>query len=251
MKVAVMMAAYNAERYIEAALGSLLRQRNDALLDIIVVNDGSTDGTGAIVRRLASEAPEIRLIEQANQGITRTRNILLDAIAPNTDLVTTNDSDDLSPPGRFARDIKLLEADPAAQLAYGYMFVFRGEGDDPMSPDFVGRTAKVRGIHLGAMLARQSFLKTVGRFDEKFIQAEDTDYLFRALETQPKIALVDDVSYIYRRHETNISADPRIVRREFARALLAATRRRQIQKVPGVPANFFDHGPMADDNSWY
>ena len=82
MKIAVMMAAYNAERYIEDAFASLLRQRSAANLDIVVVNDGSTDGTPLIVKRIAAEAPQVRLIETPNQGVTRTRNVLLAAIAP-------------------------------------------------------------------------------------------------------------------------------------------------------------------------
>lgn len=251
MKIAVMMAAYNAERHIESALASLLRQRSDAALDIIVVNDGSTDGTGQIVRRLAQQAPEIRLIETANQGITRTRNVLLDALADDTDLVTTLDSDDISPPGRFAREVAPFRDDPALEMLYGFMLVFRGQGDDPMAGDFDGRTATLRSIHLGAMLARLSLIRKVGRFDERFIQAEDTDFLFRTLETSPRLLLSDEVSYCYRRHDTNISADPAIVRREFARALAAAARRRREGNVSAIPENFFDHRLVNGRMDWY
>lgn len=251
MKVAVMMAAYNAERHIESCLASLLRQRNDAQLDIIVVNDGSTDGTQAIVSRLAADAPEIRLINTPNQGITRTRNVLLDALSLDTDLVTTMDSDDVSPPGRFARETRFFADDPALEMHYGFLLVFRGQGDDPLAPDFEGNTAQVRTIHLGAMLARLSLMQKTGRFDESFIQAEDTDYLFRALETSPKLKVSDDISYYYRRHETNISSDPSVVRREFARALAKAAKRRRSGNVATVPPNFFDHRLQTDRMEWY
>ncbi|MEO6396382.1 MAG: glycosyltransferase family A protein [Devosia sp.] len=251
MKIAVMVAAYNAERHIEAALGSLLSQRADAELDIIVVNDGSTDATPEIVKRLAEAAPEIRLIETPNQGITRTRNVMLDAIAPDTDLVTTLDSDDLSPPGRFAREQAPFAADPTLEMSYGYMLVFRGEGDDPVSPDFDGKTARVRGIHLGAMLARTALMRRTGRFDESFVQAEDTDFLFRLLESDPKLLLRDETSYYYRRHDNNISRDPSIVRREFARALMASSRRRRAGLAKGIPPNFFDHDDQAIRGDWY
>jgi glycosyltransferase involved in cell wall biosynthesis len=251
VKVAVMMAAHNAERHVEAALASLLRQRDAAQLDIIVVNDGSTDGTAGILRRLAAEAPEIRLIETPNQGIVRTRNRLLDALAPDTDLVTTLDSDDISPPGRFVREIAPFVSDPALQMHYGSMLVFRGAGDDPLAPDFAGKTSRVRGIHLGALLARLSLMQKVGRFDERFVQAEDTDFLFRAAETRPAMLLSDEISYYYRRHETNISSDPAVVRHEFSRALHAAARRRRIDKVPGVPPKFFDFDGSDLDRGWF
>jgi glycosyltransferase involved in cell wall biosynthesis len=251
VKVAVMMAAYNAERHIEATLNSLLRQRDAAQLDIIIVNDGSTDGTAAIIRRLSAEAPEIRLIETPNQGITRTRNVLLDAIAPGTDLITTMDSDDISPPGRFAGEIKVFESDPTIEMLYGYMLVFRGAGDDPLAPEFTGRTAQLRTIHLGAMLARPSLYERTGRFDERFVQAEDTDYIFRMIESGPKTHLWPGVSYYYRRHETNISSDRTIIRREFARAVAASAHRRRRGAYKAVPPDFFDHSLLTDGTDWF
>lgn len=58
MKLAVVMAAYNSAPHIGDALASLLRQRDAVDLDIIVVNDGSTDGTGDIVHRVAANSPK-------------------------------------------------------------------------------------------------------------------------------------------------------------------------------------------------
>ncbi|RYE11369.1 MAG: glycosyltransferase family 2 protein [Hyphomicrobiales bacterium] len=251
MKVAVMMAAYNAAATLDYSLGSLLRQRGDAKLDIIVVNDGSTDGTGDVVRRIAAEAPEIRLIETPNQGITRTRNMLLDALAPDTDLVTTLDSDDLSPAGRFARDIRWFAEDPDLDMHYGYMQVFRGAIGDDLAPVASALTARVRGIHLGTLLARLPLVQRIGKFDDAFAQAEDTDYIFRALELSPNVKLVDDLCYFYRRHNGNISRDTATARRDFARATLMSIRRRRATNAPGVPAGFFDGSETLGGIDWW
>jgi hypothetical protein len=59
------------------------------------------------------------------------------------------------------------------------------------------------------------------------------------------------VSYIYRRHDGNISGDPRIVRREFARALAASARRRRSGAAQAIPANFFEQQALGDAADWF
>lgn len=83
MKLSV-MPVYNREKYVGAALRSLLRQRDAADLDIIVVDDGSTDGSADIVRTLMGEVSCIRLFSQANAGATKARNSGLRQLLPQT-----------------------------------------------------------------------------------------------------------------------------------------------------------------------
>lgn len=250
MKIAVMMAAHNAARHIEDALASLLRQRDAARLDIIVVNDGSTDGTGEIVRRIAAEAPEVRLIETPNQGIARTRNVLLDALAPDTDLVTSLDSDDLSPSGRFARDVKHFVDDTDLEFHYGFARMFRDVGPDRLSPDPAGRFADIRGVQLGAALLRYSLSRRIGRFDETLVQAEDSDFLFRTLELQPRMTLSGDICVYYRRHDRNTTRDLLTARKDFAKVLIRYTRRRRAGGA-AIPAGFFDGGAALEGIDWW
>ena len=61
MKLSVIMPVYNRERYVVSALRSLVRQRDAADLDIIVIDDGSTDGSAEVVRSAMDENPCIRL----------------------------------------------------------------------------------------------------------------------------------------------------------------------------------------------
>ena len=251
VKVAVMMPAYNAAQYIEDALASLLRQRDAAHFDIIVVNDGSTDGTGDIVRRLAAQAPEIRLIETANQRISRARNVALDALADDTDLVTTLDADDLSPAGRFARDIAHFARDPQLELHYGFMTAFRGAVED-FAPAPGTRSATSRGVHLGLMLARLSLVRRVGPFDVSCVQAEDLDYIMRMTELGPRMLLGDDVCYYYRRHPSNISGDGREGRKWLAHAMLKSAHRRRKNPALVTPKGLFDAGSFTDDDkAWW
>ena len=97
MKLSVIMPVYNREVFVGAALRSLLRQRDAAELDIIVVDDGSTDGSADVVRSMIDEVPCIRLFQQENTGVTRARNRGLNLLKPETELVSFLDSDDISP----------------------------------------------------------------------------------------------------------------------------------------------------------
>lgn len=235
-----MMAAYNAAPFIEDAIASLLRQRDAAAFDIIVVNDGSTDGTGDIVSRLADQTSEIRLIETPNQGVTRTRNVLIDAIAGDTDFVTLLDSDDLSPAGRFARDLSRFAADPSLELSFGDSLLFRKVGPDRLTPDFSSLTIRVRGVQMGAGLYRTDLIRRTGRYDESLRQGEDLDYMLRLFEQQPRYVVTDDVNYFYRRHASNMTSDVSETQRGVARAIMLAARRKKALGLPPLPRGVFD-----------
>jgi glycosyltransferase involved in cell wall biosynthesis len=248
MKIAVMMAAHDAARHIGDALASLLRQSDAADLDIIVVNDGSTDGTGEIVRALA--APQIRLFDQENRGVTPTRNALLSAMAPDTDFVTVLDADDLCPAGRLARDLGHFRADPSLDLVFGESLLFRSTGTDRLEPDFSAPTLRVRGVQMGAGLYRHELIRRTGRFDESFSQAEDLDFMFRMLEQNPRFRVIDDLSYYYRRHSANMTHDGRTLHRSVARAILMAAERKSSGRLPPFPQGFFDMKDYAQNPGW-
>lgn len=94
MKISVIIPVYNCEKYLERCLDSVLRQRLDDgdELQIITVDDGSTDGSGAILDRYANEHSNIQVIHQPNQGVSAARNNALDVAEG--DYIHFVDSDD-------------------------------------------------------------------------------------------------------------------------------------------------------------
>ncbi|HWA18584.1 MAG TPA: glycosyltransferase family A protein [Devosia sp.] len=244
MKLAVLMAAYNAAPYVGDALASLLQQRTAAKLQIIVVNDGSTDGTGDIVRAISAQAPEVNLVETANRGISAARNRALDEVSPDTELISMLDADDLSPAGRFARDIKHFTDDSQLGFHYGTTRMFRDISDDRLTPDTsTGKYVDLRGVQLGASLMRKSLADAVGRFDESFVQAEDTDFFFRMFQLRPRIRVVDDVCCYYRRHDRNITLQQDVSDRFYRRVIFNHIKRQKSGGAP-VPDGFFDFRPF-------
>jgi glycosyltransferase involved in cell wall biosynthesis len=77
--VSVVVAVFNGERFVGEALASLRHEQNVA--EIIVTDDGSTDGSAGVVKALAAQDSRIRLMTGAHRGVSATRNILLSSIA--------------------------------------------------------------------------------------------------------------------------------------------------------------------------
>jgi len=172
MRLSVIVPAYNRERYIASALRSLLWQRDATDLDIIVIDDGSTDGTAEVVRAMMGENPCIRLFQQVNMGIARARNTGLRQLLPQTRFVSFLDSDDISPTGRFKADLACFEADPGLDLTYSLIMQADRIDEENLEPAAGRPYPTVRGISMAAGIYRRDLVESIGGFDEEFVQGE-------------------------------------------------------------------------------
>jgi glycosyltransferase involved in cell wall biosynthesis len=247
MKVSVIIPVYNRELYIRTAILSLLRQGDDADLDIVVIDDGSTDRSPAIVSELASAAPNIRLIRQSNGGIARARNAGLDHIHPDAELVTFLDSDDVSVEGRFAKELPLFQADADLALTYAMVTITDAVDDLSFAPAPDALACTVRGINLGIAMFRRQTIAALGRFDEDLKQSEDLDYLLRFFELSLKYRFLDNVAMLYRRHGENTTKAREEAQRHFRLALLRSTQRRRRAGNTGSVTKFYDFTELLDD----
>src|SRR5690349_20597011 len=96
--VSVVMGVYNAASDVEPSVRSVLEQR-DVDLEFIIVDDGSTDSTAATLERLASADRRVRVLHQANQGLTRA--LIRGCAAARGTYIARQDNGDLSLPGRL------------------------------------------------------------------------------------------------------------------------------------------------------
>lgn len=250
MRLTVLMPVYNAERYIGSALRSVLDQPLESPAEIIVVDDGSTDGTAVVVEALARGAPQIRLIRTANHGVTAARNVLLRALGERDGLVSFLDADDLIPQGRFVRDLAMFNADPSLDLVFGTVTMFRTPNSADTAPAEGSETASGRCVQLAAGTYRAETLRSLGAFDESFRQAEDMDFLLRLFERQPRYQIQNNTCLYYRRHGANMTRDRETLRRDFARALLFSIRRRRAGNLPPFPSDLFDAQNFAEAHEW-
>jgi glycosyltransferase involved in cell wall biosynthesis len=246
VKSSVIMPVYNRERYVVSALRSLVRQRDAADLDIIVIDDGSTDGSAEAVRSMMGENPCIRLFRQENMGVTKTRNAGLKLLKPETEFVSFLDSEDVSPVGRFKADIAFFQADPGLELTYSLMMLVDGIDDDKLEPEPGSHFMTVRGIHLSSGIFSRKLVDRIGDFDESFHQAEDTDYLLRTFESGPRFVTPDTVALYYRRHPGNMTKQADTSLREFMRAIHKSMRRRKADPSLRGVEGIFDVKELAN-----
>ena len=236
MPVSVIMPAFNADRFIAVAIRSLLREREAVELDIVVIDDGSTDRTVAIVEAMARDFPAIRLLRNPRKGIASARNTGLDQIPPGCEFVTFLDADDVSYPDRIQRQRALLMRDPGIDVLYGLVEMFTVLDETTLAPAPGSATKVIRGPYLQSAMYRRAVIDKVGRFDETFRQGDDSDFVLRVLEHGFRLVVDDGLAAYYRRHDANVTLNVAEVRREFMRASLRwAVRNRMAKRGPLSP----------------
>ncbi len=224
--ISVIMPALNAEKFIASALRSLLREK-ELSLDIIVVDDGSTDATAEIVRETAACDPCIRLIAGPRVGVSRARNAGLAAVPAETAFITFLDSDDHNSPGRIGRQLALLKENPHIDFVMGLLQICEQIDEERSAPVEGSRTVTVAGVSLTTTLFARRVFDRLGGFDEDMQHGEDTDFFLRMLETRTPYIAEAEVAVLYRRHANNMTNDVAATRRGFVDAIRRSLVRRR------------------------
>lgn len=225
-RVSVIVPAHNGARFYASAVDSIARQ-NWADLELIVVDDGSTDGLAEVAAR--GPVPP-RYLRQERQGPAAARNAGLRAAS--AELIAFLDIDDVWIDGHLEALSKALEQDAEAGFAQGLMrqFVVLPDGQRMLSGPY-------RMPYLGACLFRRRVFEQCGGLDEGMQMGEDYDFIVRCWEQDIPHRTVDHVSLLYRRHEQNMT-------RGKNRAANLWVLRRRIQRIragavdPAAPRRF-------------
>ncbi len=127
MKIGVITPAFNVAPYLGDTIASVIAQSH-ADWAMVIVDDGSTDGTAEVIARFAD--PRIRTVRQQNQGVSAARNRGVEEADEDCGAVMFLDGDDFLAPDAFARLAQTLEANPRAVAVYG-AYGFVREDDHP------------------------------------------------------------------------------------------------------------------------
>ena len=219
--VSVLMPVYNRERYLAEAIESMLAQ-DYRPLEIIVVDDGSTDSSAAIAQRYGDP---VRYDYQPHGGIANARNRSL-ALARGEYLAFL-DSDDLWEGGALAKQMEVIRSDPDLAMVFGYVIEF-------ISPELDQETAAKLGCHPepmpsqgpGAIVKAEAF-RTVGPFRTEWQIGEFMDWQLRAKERGLKSRLLSEVVLRRRVHPSNTGVEQRDSRGDYLRILKASLDRRR------------------------
>ena len=211
MKYSVIIPVYNCKHYLESCVESVFKQNTESEYEIILVDDGSTDGSGQLCDRLAEEYACIRVIHQVNQGVSTARNTGMTA-AEGTYLLFL-DADD------FWNEQLLHQMDIATQnnpdvVEFGYITFYEdGQVAQTLAPPAKegesGRDYVMRILDQGSMPLRSCWASAHRKeflteneivFPKNIIFGEDTLFRIRELVKAQRICSVDAALYMYRRN---------------------------------------------------
>ncbi len=210
--VSVVIAAYQEEAFIAQALQSVLDQSYQPI-EVIVVDDGSTDRTAEI-----AAAHHVTVLRRPHNGPAAARNTGL--ATATGQYWTIFDADDLMPPDRIKHQIAHLQTHPEHDLVLGLTEAFTTPGQP--TPPHYNPNWNNGPFHTcaGTMLARRSVLDVVGLYDENVWLAYDVEWLARAKDAGVAAGQVEELTLRYRIHSGNTSAN----RPEVHRAMLKLLR---------------------------
>jgi glycosyltransferase involved in cell wall biosynthesis len=210
----VLICVRNGERYLRGAIESALAQ-TVVPHELIVVDDGSIDGTAEIAR--CFEGP-LRVIRQEPLGLGTARNTAL--AAATGEFAGYLDADDLWDPRRLEVQLAAFERDPSLDLVFGHVRRFVDGSPDDLS----GSVAAPYG---GTLLFRRAAAKRIGPFPTDVRVGEFLDWTLRARDLGLREAMVPRVVTLRREHAGNITRREQAPFGDFARLLKASIDRRR------------------------
>lgn len=210
--VSIVLATHDDARWLDGAIASVRRQTQSDW-ELLVADDGSTDGTRDLVMRYASDGrvrylpgPHLERAAARNRGLA----------AAQGELIAFLDADDRWQPAKLERQVAALAAAPGAALCYT-IARFVDAADAPLAirkppraidGEIFGALMRGNFIILASVVARRRYLVEAGGFDETLpvFGCEDWDLWLRLARHHP-VTVVDEELTLYRRHDGNTGAD--------------------------------------------
>jgi glycosyltransferase involved in cell wall biosynthesis len=202
VRITCIIPVHNGENYLAEAIQSVLDQ-TVSVYEIIVVDDGSTDGTSDVVATFASPVRLVRHARALGPAAARNRGIE----EAEGDFVTFLDHDDLWVPHKVESQLNAFRVDPELDFCVGKVQNFWMPEVQHEAERFEGhfRSGPIPGYVSCTLMVRKPFLDRIGRFNTNIAHADDTDWFLRARTAGAKELLLDDVLLRRRLHTTNRS----------------------------------------------
>jgi glycosyltransferase involved in cell wall biosynthesis len=220
--VSVILPVHNGEKYLTKTIEDILHQTYYRL-ELIVVDDGSTDGS----RVIACHHPQVRCLCQENQGPGAARNTGI--AAAQGSLLAFQDQDDRWPPDKTRRQVDYLLSHPDVGYVLGRVQPFLEEGMSwPRGYQAEYYEQNPVAYFLGASLIRRETFDQVGLLDISRNYADDLDWFLRARAQGITMAVLPDVVLFKRIHESNLSQRDAQVQKDILGAVRASLNRRRV-----------------------
>lgn len=222
--VSAIISVYNGETHLRETIQSVIDQ-DYPNLEIVIVDDGSTDGSAIVAREFL---PCLHYHHQTNQGIAAAWNKGIELAQG--DYFAINGADDLWTKQKISTQIDALNSNPAVDLVFGHVKQFHSpELSDEEKQKILCPDELMPGVSAGTMLIRRSSFFMVGEFDTKWRRGIFNDWFLRATELGLRTHMLPDLLMYRRLHRTNhglINHDKSV---DYIRMLKASLDRRRAQ----------------------
>ena len=224
--ISVIIPVYNCDRYLAQAIESVLAQTYQPM-EIIVVDDGSTDNSGAVAKNFGSS---VRYYFHDNSGLGATRNRGIELAQGN--FLAFIDADDLWVENKLSHQIAAFETNPQLDIVFGLAQQFISpELDETTKSKIHCSTEPMSGCIPSAMLIKRDAFWSVGLFETNWKLGEFIDWYAKAMEQSLKSFMLPEIVLKRRLHNTNMGIRDCQHRTDYVRILKASLdRRRAAQK---------------------
>jgi glycosyltransferase involved in cell wall biosynthesis len=193
--ISVLIPTYNYGQFIKEAIDSILVQDYDNL-EIIVVDDGSTDNTKEIIKNY----PSIKYFYQENSGISAARNLCLEKASG--EYIAWLDADDFWLPGKLHAHIKYFNEHQNCQIVFTKLRQFK----DKENQERVFYDGDGKQLWIASALIKKEVFAKCGNYDEDLIVYEDSEMFYRfAMSGIDTSHILDNIYYMRRLHGNNVS----------------------------------------------
>lgn len=236
--VSVILPVFNARRYLAEAMNSVLNQTLRDL-EMVVVDDGSTDGSDQVMDEVAARDPRVRIVRRPNTGLVGALNDAI-ASARSTEFLARMDADDVCLPERLEKQVAFMQSHPDCVLlgtmvrAIDPCGVELWESERLLTHEeldkqlMLGRAGVIR--HPAAIM-RAAAVRQIGGYRKVFDNAEDSDLFLRLAEVG-KVANLPDVLLLYRQHYGSINRMHFVDQKQKVTAAVYAAAQRRGVKMP-------------------
>jgi glycosyltransferase involved in cell wall biosynthesis len=239
--VSVVIPVYNGERFLGAAITSILQQ---TILprELIVIDDGSTDRTPQIASGFGTN---IRYYRQDRRGPPAARNYGIEKAK--SEWVSLLDADDVWPENSLELQLAPVENDDSLQVVVGHALLWSGPDEEsarlpyelPKEPRLI--------MNLGSALIRKSLFKRLGPLNTQMFYCDDWDWFMRARELGIRMHVHAGLVLYYRRHEGNLTNNRQMDNHFIMRMLKQSLDRRRAagsgsaRSLPHLQKQFLDN----------
>jgi glycosyltransferase involved in cell wall biosynthesis len=240
--ISIIVPCYNQGMYLKETIQSALAS-SYRLVEILIINDGSTDNSLELAMELEAQHPEVRVLDQANAGVTKARNAGI--AAAQGEYLLPLDGDDLISPDYIQQGLAILAARPEVKVVYCQAEKFSDSGRKPwkLKPFSLQQLAKDNMIFVSALFRKVDALAVGGFSEDMKLGREDWEFWIKLLKNGGEVVQLTLIGFFYR-------LTPNSKRKKTGGT---AFKKARIAYLNAKHADFFErelNGPLRIQRTW-